>query len=178
MKGSVMKSAGFAVGLLVALVLGVLLLKMMNKDKRIATKYDEMQEIIRGRAYKYAFWTVIVCEAVLIVIDSVFAAQMPLSTGILQFLVIIIGVMVQVTYCIWHDAYIGLNTNTGRFIICMLLIGGFNLVLAVMAVIDGRMVQDGVLQTPFLNGVCGLLCLAVMAEVIIKNAVTGKEKED
>ena len=178
MNGSVMKSAGFAVGLLVALLFGVVLLKMMNKDNRAATKYDEMQEIIRGRAYKYAFWAVVVCEALLIVADTVFAAQIPLSADILHFLVIIIGVMVQVTYCIWHDAYIGLNTNTTRFIICMLLIGGVNLFLAVMAYADGRMIRDGVFQATFLNGICGLLCLVVMAEVIIKNALSGKEKED
>ena len=177
MNGSVMKSAGFAVGLMVALALGVLFLKVMNKDKGIATKYDEMQEIIRGRSYKYAFWTVIVCEAALILFDTV-KSKMPFESGMIHFLVIIIGIMVQVTYCIWHDAYIGLNTNTSRFIISMLVIGGFNLGLAVWAYFDGRLFKDGTIQVSFLNAICGVLCLVVMAEVIIKNALSGKEKED
>ena len=49
------KGAGFAVGITVGVILVMVLLKMSNTDKKIKTEYDERQERIRGKAYKYAF---------------------------------------------------------------------------------------------------------------------------
>ena len=44
------KSLGFVVGLCVALVLTMILLKLANTDRRARTQYDERQALIRGIA--------------------------------------------------------------------------------------------------------------------------------
>nr|MCR4806342.1 hypothetical protein [Lachnospiraceae bacterium] len=50
---------GFVAGLMVGLVLVVIFYKIANTDKKIKTEYDERQQRIRGKAYKYGFYTMI-----------------------------------------------------------------------------------------------------------------------
>ena len=58
------KGAGFVIGLIVGIILVMVLIKMANKDRRIKTEYDERQEKIRGKAYKYAFYTMIYYQVI------------------------------------------------------------------------------------------------------------------
>ena len=48
---------GVIVGVAVGLVLTFLLIRYSRTDKKIKPKYDERQELIRGRGFKYAFYT-------------------------------------------------------------------------------------------------------------------------
>ena len=50
-----LKSVGIAVGLFAGIVISIVIIRMINKDGKFKTKYDEMQKIARGKAYKYAF---------------------------------------------------------------------------------------------------------------------------
>ena len=50
-------SYGMVFGLMIGLVIAVILLKFANKDHRFKTQYDERQESIKGRGYKYSFYT-------------------------------------------------------------------------------------------------------------------------
>lgn len=73
--------ARFIIGLVlvfaVSALLVLLLLKTTKNDGSIKCKYDERQELVRGRGFKYALFTI----------------------GA------IIGMMVYVIYAIWNEAY-------------------------------------------------------------------------
>lgn len=174
-----MSSAPYAIGLLIGvlfgLVIAALLIRYMNRDKKWKTEYDEMQKQIRGKAYCYAFYTVMILEAVMIFI-SLFGVRLPMTDAVLHFTIIVIGVLVLAIYCIWHDAYVGLNTNMKRYAIIVIVAGLINLLSGVSAIANGLMVLNGQLQTPFINLLCAIMLCIVGIVMLIKKGVDAKEE--
>lgn len=168
---------GLAIGITVGLIACIFVFKYMNKDKKMVTKYDEMQDIVRGRAYKYAFWVLLICIAILACLD-VGGIDLPLERLVLYFVLIFISILVQTGYCIWNDAYIGINTNVKRFVIVAVVISAINLLSAFAAIKGGHMIVDGKLSTPFVNFLCAVLFLLIGIEIVIKNAVDTRSAED
>ena len=168
---------GVACGVAVGLVICVVVFKWFNKDGKIKTQYDEMQEKARGKAYMYGFWAILICEAVLAIL-SLGDVKLPFSGYTLHFLVIMIGVLVQASYSVWHDAYKGMNTNTHRFAVFCVFISLFNFFPAVMAIINGNMYVDGQLQLPFINLICGTMFIVIGLEILIKRIVDKTEPEE
>ncbi|MCR4692179.1 MAG: hypothetical protein K5739_12605 [Lachnospiraceae bacterium] len=171
------KNVGVAIGIMVGLIVSIFILKAINKDGKFKSKYDEMQEIVRGRAYKYGFWAIAIYELIMCVVaDPSF--DLPLSPFLIHFTAIIVGVMVQVTYSIWHDAYIALNTNTGRFTAVAIFISLFNLLIAGIAMARGAMMENGQLQDPFMNLIVGVMFVIIGIELLVKNNVDKAAKRE
>ena len=143
------RAAGMAVGMGVGILIAIILIKFFNRNKSLTTQYDERQKMIRGEAYKYAFYTLVIYEGILCVILT--GRSLPVDPFVLHFGGIALGVAVQAGYSIWNGAYIGQNTNIRRFIITMILISVFNLVIGIMSWRDGFMIVDGVLQSTSVN---------------------------
>ena len=167
-------AAGLFFGIALVVVVSTVM-KLINKDNG-TTKYDEMQEKARGIAYKYAFWTVALIEGILGVLGLTEAySTFPLSGFMLHFTVLIIGIMVQVCYSIWHHAYIGLNTNFKKFAICCSLFSIFNLLSVVRSITQGKMYVDGQLDYPFVNLLVALMFIIIAIELAIRNYLDKKE---
>ena len=56
---------GVTIGIIVGLIVAIFIIRYVNRNKKLTTEYDEMQKQIRGEGYKYAFYTVMILEAVL-----------------------------------------------------------------------------------------------------------------
>lgn len=173
------KSVGLALGIMVGIILTIIIVKAFNKDGKFKTKYDEMQLKARGKAYMLAFWTIVIYEALMCVLTSSETFVLPVTNFVLHFTAVIAGVLVQVTYCIWKDAYIGLNTHAGRFSVFCIVIALLNLAIGIIAVTQGEMFVDGKLQDPFINLLIGALFIVIGIELLIKHfadrAVTEEE---
>ena len=89
-------SASYAIGLLIGVIVGLvvaaLLIRYMNRDKKWKTRYDEMQQKIRGKAYCYAFYTIMILEAIMIFV-SLFEIRLPMTDAVMHFTIIVIGVL-------------------------------------------------------------------------------------
>ena len=170
-------AVGTAVGIFVGLIICIFVFKAMNKDGKMKTKYDEMQILVRGKAYQYAFWTMMGLEALMLVLDSG-NIQLPWEGFISHLIIILIAVLVQVSYSIWNDGYIGLNTNMGRFGVFAVCISLFNFLVAGGAIANGKMVVDGRLQTPAANLFCGVLFIIIGIEIFLKKVADNGQKED
>ncbi len=157
---------GVIIGIMVGIVIVMLVLRTINRDKKMKTDYDEMQKQIRGTGYKYAFYTVLIYEAMLLVVSM--AVELPAEACVIHFSSIFLGVTVQVCYCIMKDAYIGLNTNVKRYVIIMGVVSLFNLWTAGMTWKNGEMIFDGKLQAPFINFLCGLMFVFIGAAAVVK----------
>jgi len=164
------RMTGAAVGVAIGLVICVLVFRWFNKDKSVRTKYDEMQEQVRGKAYMYAFWAALICEALLALL-AMGDVKLPFDGSTTHFLVIFITVMVQASYSIWNNAYKGMNTNVSRFAVFCVIISIFNFVPAIIAIASGNMLVDGQLQFPFINLLCGLMFVIIGLEILIKRIV-------
>ena len=172
---SVAYMSGFAVGVIAVAVLAAIVAKFLNKDGK--TKYDEMQELIRGRAYKYGFFAVCIYEVVMAFLTGMID-PFPLGNIVTHVGAILTGVAVQVSYCIWKDAYIGINTKMGRFATVLTVLGVLNIAFAIPAIAKNGLVVNGQLQPVFTNLVVAFLFILVGLELCIKYMVDKNRGEE
>ena len=163
---------GVFVGVLVGLLLVVVFMKAINRDGKIKTEYDERQKEARGKGYMYGFWSIIIANALLFTFSNSF--DMTVLGSTVYFIPILVGVIVQVTYCIFKDAYIGLNNNMTRFVIIMSIVTVFNLFVGVKAYLDGELVKQGTVSSAFVNVLCGGIFLILTIELGIKKILDSR----
>ena len=172
-----MNGAGYAIGIVFGIVITLFLIRIWNKDGKMKTRYDEMQEKTRGKAYMYGFWTIMSVEAVLVVIISS-DIRLPFDQISLHIIPILIGITVQASYSIWNGAYMGMNTNIKRFAIISTTVALVNILCAVGAFAGGGMIKDGVFEFPIINLFIGVMFVIIAGECLIKNGMDRKVKED
>ena len=148
---------GIAVGLIIALVI----FRFVNRDGKVKTTYDEMQEVYRGRGFRIGFYTLLIYLALLMVLDMG-GITLPMEGSVLYFSGIFLGLAVDIIYCMIHGAYFGINNNARKYVIVMMFPTLINLAVGIGAFLSGSMFADGRLQTPFINLLCGILFLIVV----------------
>lgn len=159
------------ISVLLAGSISLLFIVIFSKGKKAElAKYDERQELERGRGFKYGFFTELIYLAVMICLDwsglidhknaAVFYA-----TGI------ILAVIVYVLYCVWNESYFALNQNNKVIMITFVLIGLFNLVIGLGNLLGGRMIQNGKISASVLNLECAIMFLMLFATMLLKNIV-------
>ncbi len=180
-KLGIFKASGITAGIIVGLIICIFLFKYMNRDKKIMTKYDERQEMARGKAYKYGFWASMIATAFVMVFD---VAGITLATSFTKyFFILFVGIVVQVTYSIWNDAYYGINTNKKRLIVICIVAGIINLLSVVANIMGGQFIVDGIISDAGANALCCILMLYAGILLIIKdmkdrNSGSLEESED
>ena len=170
------RTIGFVIGLLVGLILVTVIFKYANKDKKCKTEYDERQLLIRGKAYKIAFWVLSVCMCVCVVVDMLFPHMVPLFAA--AFGSFMISGSVLAVYCIAQGAYWGLNNNRMRYIIIFVAAGLINMAACVCAIIRGQMIVDGELQLPLINLMTGVMLLVVGIAIAVDYVRNSEKGED
>ena len=172
-----MKGTGYAVGIIVGIVITLFLIRIWNKDGKMKTRYDEMQEKARGKAYMYGFWTIMSCEAILVVLVST-DIRLPFDQVALHIIPILIGITVQASYSIWNGAYMGMNTNIKRFAVISTVVALVNILCAVGAIAGGGMMKEGVFEFPIINLFIGVMFVLIAGECLAKNSIDRRVKED
>ncbi|MBQ9157576.1 MAG: hypothetical protein IJ137_12465 [Eubacterium sp.] len=169
------RSLGIFTGVLAGLILALVIARIINKDHQFKTEYDEMQKRIRGDGYKYGFYTMVICEALLLAFSD--GNKLPAEAPVIHFFVIWLGILVQIAYCIWKGAYVGLNTNPTRYIIILGIVSVFNFAVSYMAWKDGQLFADGKWQIQTVNLLCGLL-FALIGLISLVRKLTDREVEE
>lgn len=172
------KAIGEVCGIiLVCVCVTLALILITKKDGSIKCRFDERQEIVRGRGYKYAFFTMMICMAVFACLNESADLEQHIEGSLEMVIAICAGVAVYASYCIWHEGYFALNENQGRLLIVFIILGVMNVVLGGMAWREGRCFENGVLTINFSNAVCGVLSLWVSVMVALKWMRDRKEDE-
>ena len=159
---------GVASGVLIGLVIAVIMLRFVNKNKKMTAEYDEMQKLVRGRGYMYAFYTVLIFEALMCVLSM--GVELPAEQSVIHFVAIIVGVTLHACYCIWH------NMNLKRYVIIMAVVSVFNLWVAFTAWREGELFSDGMFRAQTINLLCGLM-FAVIGVVGLVKMIIGREED-
>ena len=165
---------GFATGLIivgvVALVIGLIL-----KKKNGLSKYDERQELIRGRAFKYAYWTLAAYLC--------FNGLLQVGTGIVwadlmtsSFIGIFLSLTVFVVICIKNDAYFAFNQKPRVYLILFGIIIAVNLACGILNLTDNdvQFVTDGMLNFHILSFLIVIVFLVIFISLAIKTILTKK----
>ena len=74
------------------------------------------------------------------------------------------------------DAILILNTDKKKFTILFVVCTVVNLLSAVMACVDGRMVEAGKLQLPIVNALCAVLFIVIAITIGLRKMADKKEE--
>ena len=169
------KNLGMVCGFMVGLIIVVIIFKFVNRDNKAKTEYDERQLAIRGKGYMYGFYAICIYEAI-ISITTLYEVEF--MTGFVSHMMaVIVGILVQASYCIWKGAYWGLNNNVKRYAVVFVIVGLINFLTSIQAAGEGELLAEGHFQPPFINLMCGVLFVILGIELLIKKYYDEKEGE-
>lgn len=164
---------GFALGLfMVAMV--VYLLRKAGKSG--PCKYDERQELQRGRAFKYGFFTLLIYD---LLMGAVYSGGWPGWCDMFVFQCIGVGIalMVFISCCIWKDAYISLTEQPKK--VCVLLVAAVlvNVAGGVMNAVNRQVFTENALNFGAVNFIFAAVLLVVLVEFLLKLWLDQKRAE-
>ncbi len=171
-----MRSAGLAFGLVIGLIIAAILIKVANKDGKFKTKYDERQEAVRGKAYKYSFYTMLFFEVVMMLVRGG-----GVSLGINDFYIslfgILLGCFVLCVHSIWNGAYWGLNNNRRSYFIIFTVATIINALPIVGYLSAGGTLSFNDDLYPMVNVMVIVWLLLIGLVALIKKMVSPKEEK-
>ncbi len=168
---------GFLTGILgVAAIAALTYWIILRRIGKAPCEYDERQEKARGKAFKAAYFTLLVYLCVYGVFE--------LATGIIwcdTFTGVMIGICVSVSVfacmCIWNDAYISFRQKPIYYIALFSFLSLLNFFLAFMRGYKEGFVKNGMLQTQSTNLIVGVMLFFVLM-VYIAKLITDKRKQE
>ena len=169
------KSASFTAGILFGLLVCIVIFKIANQDHRARTAYDERQKEIRGRGYRAGFYAFMLYE-LLFTIFGFCGISVPLEMYQIHLLALVFGGMVLTCYCIWHDAYWGLNNDRRRYYAVFAFLLVLNLLPVVLHAVKGELFEDGVLNSLFPNLLVSGMMI-VLGGVLLARHFVGRRLE-
>ena len=174
-------STGYASGLAVGIVTALIIFAIIWKFKKTKMKgqFDERQELVRGRGYKYASFTMLGLLCVDLLIESYNAFDvLPVPRTLALFFIILTGVMVYALYCIKNDSYFGVGTDVRTYRAVMWIVIVCNAISAFAGLKDGAL-EDGKLA--FGPWASLLFCIAfasIMISLSVKQRSLAKEEAE
>lgn len=169
--------AGFVVGLLLVAVICFLFGRKFYTDGSRKPKFDERQELVRGRGYKYAFFTLLVYHLLYALLKTGFGwTVLDEMTG--MFIGLYLSIGVYACYAIRHDAYFALNEKRWNYILLFAVIAVINAVLGIAKILRDEFVVDGVISyTSSMNLLLAVLFLAILAALLVKEIASRREED-
>lgn len=165
---------GLLLGMAAGIAAGVVILVVLFRKKVLDMHFDERQERARGVAFKYGFFTLAGSMLVLGCVDTaIHWCDMMMGMSLCA----CTGVTVFAATAIWKDAYLGLYERPWKVLMLFAALSVFNLGIGVAHLLDGSLVENGIVTFRAANMVAGATMLAVMALYGLR-CVTRREPED
>jgi hypothetical protein len=154
----------------------VIVLGFIIKRRRKTYHFDEMQERIRAKGYKIAYFTTLILLCGLIVADTSMGMEIPpYALSGLIIVVVMVSFLVWGIYCIIHDSFFFLGQNWRDYFIVCLIVGfvqGIALVSGLMGWIKEEVHTQSFFEMIFTkvstSGVMAITFLTLAAVVGIK----------
>lgn len=166
---------GIVFGVAIGILLVIILLTLTKNGDKVKCQFDERQELVRGRGFKYGFFTIMISNTVLLILQ-VLEVSLFSNTEVTMLISIVLGVSVFASYCIWHDGYFALNENRRKLIVVFGVCGLMNIVISIANIWNGKIMQDGALTFYSSNIFCALLFVEIFSMLLIKHIKDGKEE--
>ena len=157
---------GFLAGVFLAvLIVLVIFMISASRGKAKMKSFDEMQHIIRGKAYRNAFFVVIGLLAFTIFLSAIVDIYQIIDSPSVLCIVLMAGVVTFAVQCILNDAFFGLEDACKGYMALIIAIGAINLLLGVLRIIDGSLWVNGVFK--FTKGGSNLIMASSFAIVLV-----------
>lgn len=171
-----MFSMWFSLFIVMMFLVLVLLCASLSSRKNNLPEFDERQELIRGKAYKTGFFATLILIGIAIIFDSTNLLPF-LDSTLLYGITILGGVLVFAVYCVWNEAYFGLNQKSSSVMIILAFIGIMNLFIGIMNYFKGNMFLNGKLSFGFMSFVCAF-CFIVLFVTMLLKKISNKIDEE
>lgn len=169
--------SGILLGVGVSIVILIVLLVNFRTDKKLKAKYDERQELIRGKGYKYAFFITIIYYGVFYLV-SMTNVDLGNWNHTIIFAGIILGVIVYADYAIINDGYFALNEKSASYIGLFSVLSFINIFAGIIYIVDGIENNVPVDEINYTNMLAGLLLLEILIVLSIKKSIDSKESRE
>ena len=170
-------SLGYNFGMLAAVLAGALvglgIVALLFKLKVMDLTFDERQERARGQAYKYGFWTLMTCLLLYGFSDMVLGRWCDVIAGVI--LCVAVAMVMFASVCIVKDAYLSLKEKPRAIMTLLTVISALNLAIGVINWKSGQVVKDGVLTFAAVNGICGIMMLAILGVYLVNYLLAKRE---
>jgi len=167
--------AGIAVGLAAGIVAGLIFVAFLFRKKVLDCHFDERQELARGKAFQYGFFTLLISTYVYGTSDVVFGHWCDALAGVT--ICLAVSLCVFAVTCILKDAYLSLREKPRVVMTMFALLTLINLGFGVMYGVSGDLVEDGVLTFRAVNPIIGTATLVILIVYIINHLLRSREEE-
>ncbi len=175
MNESLAYGLGFVFGIvIISAIIIIPMLIALTKDGKLKRKYDERQEAIRGRGFKIAFYTMVTMN-MLYGFFQVACKELPIEPSVVVFIIVFMGVGVYAWYTILNDGYFALNERIPQTLVAFTIIGLVNLLIGLANIMDGTIMNEGVIRFESISIVCGIFMLITVLVILIKQHKDKKE---
>ena len=162
------------VGVSALVTIAIIMLSRTNHS--LKGEYDERQQLMKGKAFRAAFFTGLGYSLLVFLLDIV-GCKIPMETGLLGLTGGMISLVVYVTIAIMNDAYIGLNEKLGSTLGLFAVCGVMNIIPAITNIRSGGFVKNGVLTNSFANVIIFAMLFIISAVLVIKHCVMNRGEE-
>lgn len=163
---------GALAGILVGLVIVYVACRWIRQGRGKA-QYDERQELIRGKAYKCAFYVTLLGISIALCTGDYIGKYVNIS--VVLFVVLCVGVLMYAGYCIFHDAYFALNSRPGRYAFFSVVVAAVNLVGGIVAFVNSRPSLTEYLPSGVVNILCGVMFMILGILFLAKQGMDRQE---
>lgn len=162
-------------GFLSGLVIAAFLVAFLLKKKVLDNTFDERQERARGVAFKYGFFTLMICIILYGLSEILLDRWCDAFTG--GMICICISVTVFAAVCIRKDAYLSLNERPKRIIQLFSACVVMNLALGLIPLLNGELMEDGIVSFRAANLIAGAAFLIILILYVVKLAADKRVEE-
>ena len=166
---------GVLFGILVGVVAAAGLLAFLFKKKVLDMHFDERQELARGKAFQYGFFTLLISAYVYGASDVVLGRWCDVLAGVT--LCVAAGICVFAVTCILKDAYLSLREKPRTVMTMFALLTLINLGFGGMYAYSGDLIEDGVLTFRAVNPIIGFATLVILIVYIVNHLLRSREEE-
>ena len=167
--------AGIMVGLAAGIVAGLIFVAFLFRKKVLDCHFDERQELARGKAFQYGFFTLLISTYAYGTSDVVFGRWCDALAGVT--ICLAVSLCVFAVTCILKDAYLSLREKPRVVMTMFALLSVLNLGFGVMHGLHGELVEDGVLTFRAVNPIIGLATLVILIVYIVNHLLRSREEE-
>ncbi|MEE1075928.1 MAG: hypothetical protein UHY68_01525 [Acutalibacteraceae bacterium] len=146
-------------------------------SKNQQQKFDERQQIVRGKAFTYAFEAMLIYSALYLSCSQLFEIEF-LTTSVALMINIFIGLVVYGIYSIWNEAFFSLNEPPKKHTIILILAFVLNAYNAVAEIIDGKIIENGMLTLNSVTLLCAISFTIILVTMLLKIIINKKAEQE
>lgn len=170
-------AVGLAAGVLTGIIVFVIATLLRRKSGACTSRqYDERQLVLRGKAFRAGFFTLLISLCVVAILDvmEVRWCEAPLD----KFFCIFLSITVFACTATLKDAYFGLGERKKTVILLFALVAFLQFFITFSNYQEGTLIVDGILTLKCVSPGCGIIFLVILLTVLIQHFRNARKMED